>query len=912
METIGLSINGKKIACTEGTRIFEAAAANGIAIPSLCYHPDLHPHGACRLCLVEDEKSGRLFASCVTPAARDMAIQTESPRVIEHRRNIIRLMMAEHPESCIVCSKGNRCELRRIAARLGVGENDLYPMPNYKPFEQLNPFIARDLSKCILCGRCIRADHDLVCTGAIDYNNRGFPSRPATAHDLPLEQSNCTFCGTCVSICPTGALSAKNNRYVGSPETEGLSVCGFCGIGCSLKIGAAGGRVVDVNPAGLADTVNRSTLCVRGHFAHDFLNSADRLTAPLIKPPEGEAEDGAAPFSETSWEEAITRVAERLSDIKRNFGPQSIAFIGGAQCSIEENYLFQKIARAVFQSENITNTARSAGPAARMALDRKTLGTSRSMKLADLEKAAAIVVIGPDPDHAAPVLSYHIKRAARDGAALLVVNPLPNELAFFASRWIRPGLAEQPPTSLTALLNGISKALLARGGHAREFINARTKGLEAYTDVLAASELEELARLAGVSAKDLESAAEILSGKPAALVCDPAAFGCASETGLSALFNLALLTGSMGDQGAGIYLTADASNRMGACDMGALPDWLPGRIPISDKAGRELFEKAWNTKISPDPGLSMDRLIEAAESGSLKAAYIMGENPLRKLPQPERAAGALQKLDFLVVQDILYTRTARLADVVLPAAAFTEKAGAFTNMEGRIQNFSPISQPPGEALPDWKILAMLAARMGYPERYDTPEQIKQEIRRLVPMYADLGSHRQAWLKSENGGGREPIRFEFAPAEIPAPAAPADKPSEADYPYAGIVGPLRLHMGGGTRTGRSERIASYTRSFTGAFNGSGQIEISSTDARALDLAETDRLRLQSPHGRIEGEYRINAQMAPGRVFIPLGAHGNQAMQLLPFTEAAHGAEAGWQVCRLKMEKIKNATPGEERV
>lgn len=916
MESIGLTINGKKIACPADTSIFDAAAANGIEIPSLCYHPDLKPHGACRLCLVEDEKSGRLFASCVTPAARDMVIRTDSPRVIGHRRNIIRLMMAEHPESCIVCSKGNRCELRRIAAKLGVGENDLYPMPNYKPFEQLNPFIIRDLSKCILCGRCIRADHDLVCTGAIDYNNRGFASRPATAHELPLEQSSCTFCGTCVSLCPTGALSPKNTRYAGTPETEGLSVCGFCGIGCSLRIGVAGGRVVDVNPAGLADTVNRSTLCVRGHFAHDFLNSADRLTAPLMKRPpnaqktDTQAEDGAAAFSEPSWEEAIAHVAERLSDIKRNFGPQSIAFIGGAQCSIEENYLFQKIARTVFQSENITSTARSAGPAALMALDQKSRGTSRNMKLADLEKAPAIMVIGTDPDHAAPVLSYHIKRAASNGAALVVINPLPNELAFFAGRWIRPGPAKQPRVALTALLNGISKAILARGGHAAEFIKARTKGFEGYTDVLAASDQEELARLAGVSTNEFESAAEILSGKPTALVANPADLECTSEACVNALFNLALLTGSMGEKGPGIYLTAQANNWMGACDMGTLPDWLPGRIPISDKAARERFEKSWNTKISPDPGLSMDRLIEAAESGSLKAAFIMGENPLRKLPQPERVAAALQKLDFLVVQDILFTRTARIADVVLPGAAFTEKAGAFTNMEGRIQNFAPVTSPPGKALADWQILAMLAARMGYPERYDTLEQIKQEIRRFVPMYADLGSHRQAWLKSENGGAAEPLSFEFAPADVPAPVPQAAEASETDYPYAGIVGTLRLHMGSGTRTGRSERIQSYTRSYNRTFKGTGQIEISSADGRALGLSERDRLRLQSPHGWIEGNFQINAHLSPGQVFIPVGTAGNQAMQLLPLTEAAHPAESGWQVCRLKMEKINNAKSGEE--
>ena len=212
METIALTIDGKKIICPAGTSILEAAEQNGIKIPKLCHHPDLKPFGACRMCLVEDEKTGRLMASCVTPAAPEMVVQTATERIIKHRRNIVRLMIAEHPESCIVCSKGNRCQLRWVAAQLGVGETDLYHMPNYKPFEEANPFIIRDLSKCILCGKCIRADHELVAVGAIDYNLRGFSSRPATAHERGLEESSCTFCGTCVSMCPTGALSAKNSR----------------------------------------------------------------------------------------------------------------------------------------------------------------------------------------------------------------------------------------------------------------------------------------------------------------------------------------------------------------------------------------------------------------------------------------------------------------------------------------------------------------------------------------------------------------------------------------------------------------------------------------------------------------------------------------------------------------------------
>ncbi|MBW1703017.1 MAG: (2Fe-2S)-binding protein, partial [Deltaproteobacteria bacterium] len=270
MEDVTLTINGKNISCPSGTSILNAALENRIKVPTLCHHPHLEPVGACRLCLVEDEKTGRIMASCVTPVAPDMTILTDSPTIKTHRTNIIRLMMANHPESCIVCSQGNRCELRQIAAELGVGQTDLYPMPHYTGLEEANPFIIRDLSKCILCGKCIRADHELVVVGAIDYNFRGFKSRPATVHEMPLEKSSCTFCGTCVSICPTGALSVKNTGYVGTSQKESTTICGFCGVGCSFVMGSVDGQIVEVNPSHKENTVNRSSLCVRGHFAHDY------------------------------------------------------------------------------------------------------------------------------------------------------------------------------------------------------------------------------------------------------------------------------------------------------------------------------------------------------------------------------------------------------------------------------------------------------------------------------------------------------------------------------------------------------------------------------------------------------------------------------------------------------------------
>jgi formate dehydrogenase alpha subunit len=674
LETIALTIDGRKVSSPAGTSILEAAHQHGIKIPNLCYHPDLKPYGACRMCLVEDEKTGRLLAACVTPIAADMVIQTTNPRIVSHRRNIARLMIAEHPESCIVCSKGNRCQLRQVAAQMGVGETDLYHMPNFKPLEQANPFIIRDLSKCILCGKCIRSDHELVAVGAIDYNLRGFHSRPATVHETGLEESNCTFCGTCVSMCPTGALSTKNSSYVGNPDHEANSICGFCGVGCSLAIGTSNNCITEVNPAHLEKSVNGATLCVRGHFAHDFINSKDRLISPLQLKKGDSEENEQVPLA---WDEALDLVAGRMMEIKNTYGPQSIAFMGSSKCSNEENYLFQKMARVSVGTNNVDNGGYCSGQFLMRVLDEKTDGGYRISPLADLESAETIVVLGADPNHSLPVVSYYLKRASRQGIPVIVVDPRRTELVNFASLWIRPRLH----TDLE-LINALASVLQEKNSYDLAFIDTYTEGFNIFHYSLTSLDLDRISRITEIEKSKLTEVAEQLSGKKIAFVVG---HGILQQKNgmhtLGAIFNLSLLTGSLNNPGGGIYVLARENNQIGAMDMGSMPNLLPGRQALSDEEARKYWEKEWNVKLSPDPGLNMARMIEAAEQGKLKALYVMGENPLRSMPQPQRVKQALGQLELLVVQDILNTETARMAHFVLPGAAFCEKQGSFTNLE---------------------------------------------------------------------------------------------------------------------------------------------------------------------------------------------------------------------------------------
>jgi len=871
VESIVLNINGQKVSCPPGASIYEAAEKNGIRIPTLCYHPELKPHGACRMCLVEDEASGRLMASCVTPAAQGMSVLTHTPRIINHRRNIVRLMMAEHPESCIVCNKGNRCELRQIAANLGVGEYGLYPMPNPIPFEQLNPFITRDLTKCILCGKCIRADHELVVTGAIDYNHRGFKSRPATLYERPLEDSICTFCGTCVSICPTGALGTKNTRYAGTPEIEMDSICGFCGAGCSLTMGVAGRTIVDVNPSRRKVSVNGATLCMRGHFANDFLNSPDRLTLPMVRNTDPSAKEM---HITAEWDEAISLVASRLSDIRRTHGPQSLAFIGSSKCSNEENYLFQKIAREIFATPHVMSAGWEGGQRLLAKLDDKTLGACRVSPLADLEKSEVILVVNADPESSVPVAGYHIKRAARNGARLIVIDAVQTDLARRAALWIKPN----PGASTAAVLQALASLMVTDNHYHQGFVEQFCSNFKPFKASLSIIRPDQAAAQSGVPLKSLKTAVDLINGKKTAFVMGANLLDSPDgEQTLDAILNLCFLTGGIGLKSSGLYVLAPENNLAGALDMGTAPDLLPGLVKISGDGKRGI-----------DPGA----FIEAAEAGKIKAVYIMGENLLRSLPQQDRVAAALKKLEFVVVQDIVRNRTSELAHVILPGAAVYEKHGSFTNMEGRIQTFAPVAPPPGKARPDWEILSQIIRAMGYPEQYQSIEKIRQEIRHAVPMYQRLGNHYQEWVRNTEAGSPfsgDAARFSFFPVSALPPSA-----SDPDYPLLAQIRPVRYHLGSGTRTSRSGRVQAYGKK--------GEIELGPETIRSIGVNGSGRVRVISRFGAIEREFKENLKLPEGLALIPMALNRNDALNLADLMGNSDAKALGWTVSRVRIEKI----------
>jgi formate dehydrogenase alpha subunit len=591
-----------------------------------------------------------------------------------------------------------------------------------------------------------------------------------------------------------------------------------------------------------------------------------------------------------AWDEALDMVADRLIEIKNKYGPQSIAFMGSSKCSNEENYLFQKMARVSVGTNNVDNGGYCSGQFLMRVLDEKTDGGCRISPLTDLESAEIIVVLGADPNHSVPVVSYYLKRAARQGIPVIVVDPRRTELVNFASIWIRPRLH----TDLE-LINALAAILHEKKSYDLAFIDSYTEGFNIFHYSLTSLDLDRISRITEIEKSKLEEVAGQLSGKKVAFVVG---HGILQQKNalhtLGAIFNLSLLTGSLNIPGGGIYILARENNQVGAMDMGAMPNLLPGRQSLTDEKARQYWEKEWNVKLSPDPGLNMARMVEAAEQGKLKALYIMGENPLRSLPQPQRVKQAFSQLELLIVQDILKTETAQMAHFVLPGAAFSEKQGSFTNLEGRIQPFDAVSAPPGNARADWEILDLLTARMSQTDGYGDLEKLRMEIRQNVAAYADLNGAHPSWIKQagrmalfnpENSDGL----IKFYPV-----VTTEDEDANEDYPYNAIIGSLRYHLGSGTRTAASERIRD--------FDSIGPIEIAPEDGATLGIANGDLIKVTSPHGELKSAVLLKNGIRPGELFVPLAINSNNAMNLIDLTDLANPKSDGWKSVSVKLEKI----------
>jgi len=895
MSTITVSINGLEASGKAGMTVLELAKEMGIRIPTLCYDTHLAPVGACRVCLVEEEKTGALLASCVAPISPGMVISTDSARVLGARRMVVKLMLASHPESCLLCDKGNRCQLRQIASELDIGLLGLYKLPNYTGTQEVNPFIKRDLSKCILCGKCIRADQELVVEGAIDYFQRGFEAKPATWQDQPLEKSECTFCGTCVDLCPTGALSEKDKLSLVTAAGRVTSVCPYCACGCTFSLGTHSRRVVEVQAEGQSSSVNQATLCVKGHYGWEFIHHPERLKTPLIR------KDGG--HVTCSWSEAMDFVAGELERIRSQLGPNALAFLGSTKCTNEENYLFQKLARAAVGTNNIDNASGLLGLPSPQFFGPRLGWGAMTQPIADLEQAKTIMVIGANPEETAPIVAYKIKRAVRfQGRQLILVDPRWTRLVPFARPWLRPRWGTD-----AALILGFLRTILDEGWWKREEVEVNVEGLEEFLEEMQSFDLGWAERVTGIDRKDIRgSARDLATGYPAAIVFGSGVWQSGfGDLCLRGLINLGLITGNLNAGGGGFFSLGKESNSQGARDMGTLPEFLPGYQLLEDEEIRKKFAQAWGRSLPLEKGLTASQMIGSAQSGNIRGMYILGENPARSFPGSSYVREALGKLEFLVVQDLFLTETAKLAQVILPACSFAEKEGTMTNAERRVQRLMAAEEPAKESLPDWQVLTELCGRLGCRTKYGSAREILQEINELVPVYAGITYERLEkeglyWpcLAPEDPGQPHLLKKGSILAPLGFQEIKGVKEIEknvlTDGSYRLILGSTLFHLGSGTRSSKSARLMKFC--------GRRNLRVSLEDALSLGLEEGDRIALAAGSQKMTFFVSLDNGLPRGVLFLPVSPGEEEVYDLVPFPVDEPMGFPAVKTVKAKLERI----------
>ncbi len=843
LETVTVTLDGCEVEGSQDMTILELARESGMQIPTLCDHSALGPYGACRVCLVEDEKTERLVASCVTTIHQGMVINTKSPRALQHRKMIVRLLLASHPTSCAVCDKGNRCDLRRIASDLGIGLTGMYSIPQPGLVEDLNPFIERNPSKCILCGKCIRICRELVVEGALDYLGRGFGVTANTFGKTPLEESECTFCGACVAACPTGALMEKDRVYGGTTRQVVETVCPYCACGCEIRVEVKDGRLVRATPKD-----EGKPLCVRGSYGLDFVHSSDRLQRPHAR------RNGK--LEETTWDQALGTAADRLREIRDEHGPDSIAVLGSSKATNEDNYLLQRFTRCVIGTNNIDNGSRLYNPATRVGLGDTVGLTGTTNYLENLNGSDVIIVVGADLANSAPQVGYAVRRAAlQEETQLIVIDPAKTKLTQFSDMWLQPALGTD-----ILLLIAMAQVICEEDLWDREFVSRKTDGFEDFSSAIRKWSPEWAESMTGISAGKIRSAARAYANAPKAAIVYGSGITQQRRPAESvrALASLAMLTGNVWRPGGGLYAIGRDSNGQGACDLGALPDLLPGYHNIEHRGSRAGFEEAWETDLPEKPGLSALQMLHAAKEGKVRALYVVGENPMQNYPDPAWVTEALSNLDLLIVQDMFLNETAEQADIVLPAASFAEKEGTMTNFEGRINSLKRVIRPLGESLPDWEIVLRLAEKMEQPLPFSSLGDIRAEIMDLLPEIGPLDQpHAKDVSSQPPHAHRWPASRGMAHFRLPKISPVPDAPRE--YPYTLVITNTLWGQGSGARTGRAPRLQ--------RFAGEIYVEMSEFDAQVLGIESGDKVVLISPVGKVTARVRLNHTLPDGVLALP---------------------------------------------
>jgi formate dehydrogenase major subunit len=867
---IDFLLDGRAITAEPGETILQAADRHGVAIARLCYADGLRPDGNCRACVVEIDGERTLSPSCCRAPTAGMVVKTDSPRARHSQKLVLELLSADMPAEAYRPDS----ELDRWAAALGVGKPRF--APRRAPGADLtHPAIAVNLDACIQCTRCVRACRESQVNDVIGYAHRGHHS--AIVFDLgdPMGESTCVACGECVQACPTGALSpARGVARVAADRTVD-SVCPYCGVGCQLTYHIKDEKILRVE--GRDGLANRNRLCVKGRYGFDYVHHRQRLTRPLIRRADApksaeftmDPDDVARVFREASWEEALDLAAGRLREIRDAKGPHALAGFGSAKGSNEEAYLFQKLVRTGFRTNNVDHCTRLCHASSVAALLEGIGSGAVSNPVMDVLKADVVLLIGANPVVNHPVAATWIKNAAKRGTKLILADPRRSELARHATHYL-----QFKPDTDVALLNAMMHVIVHENLVDPAFIAERTEGYAALAKNVEGYSPEAMAPLCGIDAGTIREVARMYATSKGSMILW--GMGISQHVhgtdNARCLIALSLMTGQIGRPGTGLHPLRGQNNVQGASDSGLIPMMYPDYQRVANADARAKFEHLWGTRLDHKPGLTVVEIMDAVHRGEVAGMYVMGENPAMSDPDVAHARGALAALDWLVVQDIFLTETAYLADVVLPASAFPEKTGTFTNTDRLVQLGRQALSPPGEARADLELIVEMARRMGLDWRYAGPRDVFNEMRQAMPSIAGITWER---LEAESAV-TYPCEYEGDPGErvvfidefptatglarfVPADIIPADEQPDGDYPMVLITGRQLEHWHTGSMTRRTAVLD--------AIEPEPVASINPLDLGRLGVAPGQVVTVESRRGRISLYARADEGTPAGAVFIP---------------------------------------------
>jgi formate dehydrogenase major subunit len=899
-------INGKKFGFEPGETILEFTRKyfDRNFIPTLCDAPNLEAFGSCRVCSVdvalEADGPRKTMASCHTPVMPGYHVYTHSDQVEKLRKNIIELVLTDHPLDCLTCEVNGNCELQDVAAAVGIREVRYPEGKNHLDREKdlSHPYMRSDLSKCINCYRCVRACDEVQGQFVLSMAGRGFDNRIIKGVDESFMESDCVSCGACSQACPTSAISDIFQSKSILPTEKTRTICTYCGVGCNLEVSSRDGKILSIQAPYDAE-VNQGHTCLKGRYAFKFYDHPERLRTPLIKR-NGE-------FEEASWDEVYDHIAGKLEEIKADDGPDFIAGISSARCTNEENYLMQKFIRAVIGTNNVDGCARVCHSPTALGMQR-TFGTGAATNsIEDLKQTDCMLVIGANPTAAHPVTGAKIKQQSMKGKTLIVIDPRVTELA----RYAHFHLQLRPGTNV-ALLNMMLHYIVTEDLVNWDFIKNRTEGYEDFLEQCRDVNVDKMAKITGVDKELVREAAKAYATAGNAMSFHGLGVTEHSQGTFTVIqiADLAMITGNIGRPGVGVNPLRGQNNVQGAADMGVQPHQGAGYLDVTNPEAHQKYEKFYKATLPTHIGYKIPEMFDAALDGKLKALWIIGEDVVQTDPNTKKVIAALDATELVVVQELFMTETAKHADVVLPGASFLEKSGTFTNGERRVQRVNKVVEPVEGTKADGQIIVDIMNRMGYEQPDYDPDLMLQEISQIVPFFEgikwdELGINGKQWPVKSNGEDTKILhgsefkrgkgKFIFREFEESREITEHGK----EYPFIITTNRELEHYNCGAMTRRTGNVELLTEDV---------LWIHPEDASLKGIMDGDLVCVESPRGKVDIRAFVTEGVNPG--VLSTTFHFPEIM-VNNLTGDVHDSEAMCPEYKVVSVNIRKARRTEER-